>query len=600
MDLPATPQQTPGFPSNVLPLLFEKFSTLDTKPSRPGIRDEEMSWCDGIMPLGVNNARTLYGVGDSLYTAVTPDSIVRFGFGNAAANPADAGMPISIVFLANGSIEEVDVNTSVVTQIAPAGTLTTTQIGQGQFGSQYIIIVANQTNGYFLWDRANFYTSGTLAPNITVTDGGSGYTSAPAVGITGGSGTGAAATATVENGMVVSITITNPGSGYVIGDTVTIGFSGGGGSGATATGNIMPFGVQGTSVETYTNRVWVGNFDTITYSAPSSVSNFASADGGGTFTSNNSFLRVGFTQLKQSNGFLYTIADSSINYISGVQTSGSPAATTFNSQNVDPQIGTPYADTVQVFSRNVVFANAQGVHVSYGGAVTKVSDALDGFFNSVTNFGGSSLSSAVANIFGRAVYMVLVPVIDIYTSQQVNKLCMWDGKRWWTSQQDVDLVFVASQEINSVLTAWGTDGTTIYPLFQEPSSGFQKVIQSKLWATPSYYFTKTPSRISGVLNFFQQSSEFVNFTIDNQGSSTATSPIEVSQNSIAWTNDVGDPIVWTNDASDPIEWFGPGLTVFTQALSQHGTLIGGTMYTNHPDVALVSATILDINFQTNV
>jgi hypothetical protein len=55
----------------------------------------------------------------------------------------------------------------------------------------------------------------------TITNGGSGYTSAPAVTITG-SGTGATATATISGGMVTGITINSAGSGYTGGATITI------------------------------------------------------------------------------------------------------------------------------------------------------------------------------------------------------------------------------------------------------------------------------------------------------------------------------------------------------------------------------------------
>jgi len=72
---------------------------------------------------------------------------------------------------------------------------------------------------------------------ITVTNGGSGYTSPPTVTITGGGGTGATATATLSaSAPVASLTLTNGGSGYTSPPTVTI--TGGGGSGATATATI--------------------------------------------------------------------------------------------------------------------------------------------------------------------------------------------------------------------------------------------------------------------------------------------------------------------------------------------------------------------------
>ncbi len=68
---------------------------------------------------------------------------------------------------------------------------------------------------------------------VNVSSGGSGYTTAPTVAITGGGGTGATATAIVSGGSVTGITITNPGSGYTSKPTVTL--TGGGGTGAMAT-----------------------------------------------------------------------------------------------------------------------------------------------------------------------------------------------------------------------------------------------------------------------------------------------------------------------------------------------------------------------------
>ena len=87
--------------------------------------------------------------------------------------------------------------------------------------------------------------------------------------------------------------------------------------------------------------------------------------------------------------------------------------------------------------------------------------------------------------------MLLLPVFDQFMGTVVNKLLMYDGKRLFTSQQDRNMTYIATQEINSVLRAWGTDGTNFFELFQMPSTAFTKVIQSKLWATPGYYVTKT-------------------------------------------------------------------------------------------------------------
>lgn len=73
---------------------------------------------------------------------------------------------------------------------------------------------------------------------VDVTAGGSGYTSAPTVTLSGGGGSGATATAEVIGGAVTAVLMGSPGSGYTSAPTVS--FSGGGGSGAAATAVLEP------------------------------------------------------------------------------------------------------------------------------------------------------------------------------------------------------------------------------------------------------------------------------------------------------------------------------------------------------------------------
>jgi hypothetical protein len=72
---------------------------------------------------------------------------------------------------------------------------------------------------------------------FTITNGGSAYTSAPTVTVTRGagdtSGRGLAITAELTSGVVTSLTVTSPGRDYTVAPTLT--FSGGAGSGAAAT-----------------------------------------------------------------------------------------------------------------------------------------------------------------------------------------------------------------------------------------------------------------------------------------------------------------------------------------------------------------------------
>jgi hypothetical protein len=66
--------------------------------------------------------------------------------------------------------------------------------------------------------------------SITITNGGTGFSTVPTITISGGGGTGATASASVFNGIIQTVNVTNIGSGYTTSPTVTV--TGGGGSGA--------------------------------------------------------------------------------------------------------------------------------------------------------------------------------------------------------------------------------------------------------------------------------------------------------------------------------------------------------------------------------
>lgn len=79
--------------------------------------------------------------------------------------------------------------------------------------------------------------------SITITNGGSGYTSTPTVSISSKKGKDVDLVAVIDDGAITSVVVADGGSGYVDGDTVSI--TGGGGSGAKATATIE-FKVDGT------------------------------------------------------------------------------------------------------------------------------------------------------------------------------------------------------------------------------------------------------------------------------------------------------------------------------------------------------------------
>jgi len=572
---------TPYLPNAVPPLMMEQFQGVNTYTTRPGVDDKQCWWIDTFMPINERYLRTMYGP-ELAVTFSVPISF--FDFANIGATP------YCIVIGTDGSIRAVNTNTLTVSVIASAGTIQNPSrltCDISQYGSQYVLIVTTQTNGYFIWDGTTFYSPGGVGPVVTITNGGSGYVTPPTVHFSSGSAT---ATATITNGTVTSIQITNSGSGYVSAPTLSFSPA----STTAATVKLVPTAINGTGIETYQGRVWIINGPALTFSAPGSITDFSTGSAGGSVTSTDSFLRVSYINLVQTNGFLYLIADSSVSYISGVQVTGSPPVTVFTLLNADPEVGTPWPSTVTTFGRSVIFANSFGAHINYGAAVTKVSDPLNGVYNTVPNFAGLVPSSAKSIIFGIKVWMLLLPIVDPFTSQQTNKLLVWDGKKWWAATQGVNLIYIQHQEINSVLTAWGSDGSHLYQLFQTPSTSLTKVVQSRLWDKPiGYQMVKTIGRLYGITQFFSWTNPNLTVDIDNElGSSTNVVPITPTQ--VVVVNASGT-VIPTQNASHAIVLVfstSSGLVMIAPfAVGQNGHLVGMTATTTSPDMAIISLMI---------
>lgn len=586
------PQQF-GFPEDAKTFDLNQYAGLNTKAQRPAIEDQEFSWCENFLPIGPGNLRTMYGKGPNAYTATGGKTLVYYFFFNIGSTPYAA------IFLSDGTAVQMNTVTNATTNIsAVAGTFYNggDLPGCSQWGSQYLLIVSTvTTNGYWVWDGTILYTSGTLAPGstYTITNAGSGYTPGTyTLGIAGGGGAGATGTYTISAaGVLVSIAITNAGTGYT--SAPTLSFPSGGGASAAATAFIMPSGLSGTSITTYLSRVWIGNVNAYTFSAPGSFQNFATSSGGGTTPSTDYFLKYKFVNLLQSNGFLYLLADSSVNVISNVQTSGSPLTTTLNNQNADPQVGTSWRDSCIAFGRAIIYANTSGNYALLGGAAEKISDNLDGIYlkSSLPLTGANIPMSAIATVFGIKIYLFLIPQAVDYLGVTRSLICAWDGKKWFLASQEVSLTFIAGQEIDSQLTAWGTDGTNLFKLFNAASTTLNKVVQGKLWDGGSYLITKQGLRLYAQIVDNLSNNASVTVNVDNE---TSTSTFTLSNsNSINFTNNSGSLIQFQNNLSQNIFFTTVGLAITgADAQSVYGNLLGLTISTLNPDLTLVSTTLM--------
>lgn len=342
-----------------------------------------------------------------------------------------------------------------------------------------------------------------IVTGFTVVAGGSGYTS-PSVTIQapGGSGTTATATAAIGNGGIVSAIMVNNGGGYTTAPAVIVQPTN---NAAAATLNLMPFGVSGSAIENYQSRVFliapfsnnptVTNAGTFLISAPESLSDFSTADGGIIQVVTDASLRATFVNLKQSTGNLYFLGDSSTSVLSNINTSASSSTaasvTTYTYQNMDPQVGAAWRDSFQPFSRTILFGNSLGVWGLYGGADTKVSEKIDNLFaNSLSLPGAVTPSSAVASLFAQRLYLLNKTIIDPRTETKRTLLLGWNEHEWFVFSQSANLTYIATEEINTTMTAWGTDGANLFPLFASPSRTLTKSWSSKLYGIQTNYIAK--------------------------------------------------------------------------------------------------------------
>jgi hypothetical protein len=256
-----------------------------------------------------------------------------------------------VAFQANGSAEYVRLDTNVKGTIAAAGTFSASGVNISQWKNDRILI-GDPAKGYFTWDGTNLIFIGAVG-QIGIVQGGSAYTSAPAVIISApntANGVQATAVAAITANVVSSITITESGTGYTSAPTVT--FNGGGGSGANAIAGITTFATGTVSVLVTAGGTGYTNASNLTVTI---------AGGGGTNAAGQGIVAGGIvTQVVMTNvGSGYTNASNITVTIAG---GGGTNATAKAIINTEPVVG------IQSFSGRVWIANGRTVTYSAAGS----------------------------------------------------------------------------------------------------------------------------------------------------------------------------------------------------------------------------------------
>lgn len=347
----------------------------------------------------------------------------------------------------------------------------------------------------------------------------------------------------------------------------------------------MPTGLVGTAVEIYQSRVWIVNGANFSFSAPDNGADFSTADGGGSDTSSDGFLKTAFKNLKQSNGFLYLFGDASINVISNVQTGGTPTETTFSNQNVDPQVGLAWRDAIVSFGRALVFANPTGIYSLYGGSAEKISEKIDGLFITA-NYTTITPTMFATTIFGTKCIGIVMNTEDPTTNTQRTIMALWNGKKWFIGSQGIAVSSASTMEQNSTPQAWGDNGASIFSIFATESFTLTKKIATKLWQSRKTPFTEISNR-----DIFVESNVFFNETTGVMWSGTIDSDV---QPSVAFVFGGGDiffqgagPITFINGMGQTVQFVGYPPGVRGMSGGQAGFRLGMTMTTKSPDFTLI-------------
>lgn len=217
--------------------ISKNFKGINTQANRTAIDPDEFAWLENVQPIGSGNIKTVpvqttvQVSGSPLAWSGTVESLYDANVNNKE---------YIIAFFTDGGSEAYNATDGTKVTIANAGKFSAAGVRIAQWKNERILIV-DPAKGLFNWDGTNVVSIGSIS-DYGITNGGSGYTSAPSVSFSAPNETGgvqATGSAVILANAVVGINITEAGSGYTSPPTVT--FSGGGGNNAAAVCSTLTF-----------------------------------------------------------------------------------------------------------------------------------------------------------------------------------------------------------------------------------------------------------------------------------------------------------------------------------------------------------------------
>ena len=544
------------------------FKGLNTKANRTAIGADEFSWINNAMPIGFGNMK-IVNAKDSIANVAFAANVVSLH--SVSINLANTNSDLVVAMLDNGACQYVNLTAgNTLGNIANASTFSNSGVQVTQWKNERVLFI-DPVNGYKNWDGTNLVSVGSLL-SVTVTAGGSGYTSAPNVTISATQQTGginATATAAISNGAVTSITLTENGSGYTNIANVTVTISGGGGNNATA--NVTSFSQVGQAIATFSGRVWISDNRTVYYSAADSYNDFGSVSAGN-ITLTDSTLHGNIIQLVSANNFLYVFGSDSINVFSDVRVSATTGVTLFSNTNISASIGSDLKFAIFPYFRSILFMNRYGMYALVGSTTSKISDALDGVFPDIDFTHPVSGGQVLLNNILCAAFNFKT---DYYTGTSRYVQAVFFDKKWFFTTQDDNAKFLVSSPVGGLINAYNTTGTNFLRLYANTSANIASVVQTALMPMGDPIRDKQALKIGVEVTSANGAVAFA--TVDNENRSSA--PITLSS-AVTWYNLNGQTIPWTNNSSAVIQWINAGYFLYKSDAQQYGKYLGMTLTSN--------------------
>lgn len=544
------------------------FKGVNTKANRTAIGQDEFSWIDNAMPIGFGNLK-IVNAKDTIANVAFQANVVSLH--SVSISLANTNSDLVVAMLDNGAAQYVNLTAgNTLGNIATSSAFSNSGVQVTQWKNERVLFI-DPVKGYKTWDGTNLVSVGSIQ-TVTITNGGSGYTSAPNVTISSTQETGginATATATVSGNVVTSVTLTNRGSGYINAANVTVTFTGGGGSNAAA--NVTVLSQVGQCIATFSGRVWISDDRTVYYSAPDSYNDFGSIAAGNIILT-DSTLHGSITQLVSANNFLYVFGQDSINVFSDVRVSATTGETLFSNTNISASIGSDLKFAIFPYFRSILFMNRYGMYALVGSTTSKISDGLDGVFPSIDFSLPVSGGQVLLNNILCAAFNFRT---NYYSGTSRYVQAVFFEKKWFFTTQDNDLKFMTSSPSAGLIKGYGTTGTNFVQLYGNTTASIASTVQTALLPMGDPIRDKQALKIG--VEATSTAGATVQATVDSENRSSA--PITLSS-FVTWYNLNNQTIPWTNNSNVTIGWISTGYFLYKSDAQQYGKYLGMTLTSN--------------------